>query len=123
MPTPIHVTVGDVVLTATLGDGPAARAFAVLLPLELTLSDYHATEKVSPLPKKLPTQGEPPGHAAVVGDITYYAPWGNLAIFYRPFGYAEGLIHLGRFDGGLAPLLQDAGPRIRIARGRSTTPR
>ena len=115
MPTPIEVTVGDVVLTATLGDGPAARAFAELLPLELTLSDYHATEKVSPLPEKLPTRGEPPGHTAVVGDFTYYAPWGNLAIFYRPFGYAEGLIHLGRFDEDLRSLV-DAGGRVRLAR-------
>jgi hypothetical protein len=30
-----------------------------------------------------------------VGDITYYAPWGNLAIFYRDFGYSPGLVRLG----------------------------
>ena len=36
-----------------------------------------------------------------VGDITYYAPWSNLAIFYRDFGYSTGLIKLGRFDAGI----------------------
>jgi hypothetical protein len=35
------------------------------------------------------------------GDITYYAPWGNLAIFYWDFGYSTGLIKLGRFDAGI----------------------
>ncbi|GAA4730631.1 hypothetical protein GCM10023216_23110 [Isoptericola chiayiensis] len=28
----------------------------------------------------------------------YYAPWGNLAIFYRDFGHAPGLVRLGAFD-------------------------
>lgn len=28
----------------------------------------------------------------------YYAPWGNLAIFYKDFGYASGLVILGKID-------------------------
>jgi len=39
-----------------------------------------------------------------VGEITYYAPWGNLAIFRKDFGYSEGLIRLGKFDGAIALL-------------------
>jgi hypothetical protein len=35
-----------------------------------------------------------------VGDITYYAPWGNLAIFYKDFSYSAGLIKLGTLDSG-----------------------
>ncbi|CQR50596.1 MULTISPECIES: cyclophilin-like fold protein [Haloferax] len=35
-----------------------------------------------------------------VGDITYYAPWGNLAVFYREFGYASGLVKLGHIESG-----------------------
>lgn len=85
-------------LEATLEDSVAARDFAALLPLELTLSDYANTEKVSSLPKKLNTQGAPAGIDPEPGDLTYYAPWGNLAIFYRDFGYATGLIKLGRLD-------------------------
>lgn len=95
---------GGPVIDATLGQGAAARAFARLLPLQLSLSDYAATEKVADLPAKLDTQGEPAGCKAAVGDLTYYAPWGNLALFYRPFGYASGLVHLGRIDGDLGPL-------------------
>jgi len=36
-----------------------------------------------------------------VGDIGYYAPWGNLALYYQDFGYSDGLIKLGRMDSGV----------------------
>jgi hypothetical protein len=40
-------------------------------------------------PRKLSTSGARPGSDPDVGDIAYYAPWGNLALFYRNFGYSE----------------------------------
>lgn len=79
--TRIHVIVGHATLSATLDDTPAGRDFATLLPLELVLSDYHATEKVADLPRKLDTTDAPARYTPKAGDITYYAPWGNLAIF------------------------------------------
>ncbi|MEZ6183470.1 MAG: cyclophilin-like fold protein [Planctomycetota bacterium] len=85
---------------ATLHDTPTARDFAALLPLTLTVTDYAATEKVSDLPRRLTRDGAPPGYAASAGDLTYYAPWGNLAIFTRDFQHAAGLIPLGRIDAG-----------------------
>jgi hypothetical protein len=91
-------------LSATLGDGEAARDFASLLPLVLTLEDYASTEKVAGLPRKLSTTGEPPGTDAAVGDFSYYAPWGNLALFYRPFQYSAGLVRLGRIETGVDAL-------------------
>jgi len=39
-----------------------------------------------------------------VGDIAYYAPWGNVAIFCRDIGYSTGLIKLGRVDAGIETL-------------------
>ena len=80
-------------------DNPTAKDFVSLLPLTLTLTDYAGTEKVSYLPKKLSTQNAPAGYKPFVGDITYYAPWGNLALFYKDFGYSNGLIALGKSDG------------------------
>lgn len=29
------------------------------------------------------------------GDITYYIPWGNLAVFVKPFRESSGLMPLG----------------------------
>jgi hypothetical protein len=71
-----------------------------MLPLTLTLEDYSRTEKISDLPGKLTKEGAPAGAAPSVGDIAYYAPWGNLALFYEDFRYSDGLILLGKLDGG-----------------------
>jgi Uncharacterized conserved protein len=100
-PVRITITAGDIILTATLIDTPAARDFASLLPLSLALEDYASTEKIGYLPRKLTSDGAPGGYDPSVGDLAYYAPWGNLAIFYRDFGYAAGLVRLGKIDGGI----------------------
>ncbi|MET0066002.1 MAG: cyclophilin-like fold protein [Candidatus Thiodiazotropha sp.] len=110
----IHVIVADEILTAKLDDTPSGRDFAALLPLELTLTDYHATEKIADLPRKLDTSQAPPSYTPQAGDITYYAPWGNLAIFYKPFQTASGLVRLGAFNGPIDALLRDDSLRIRI---------
>ena len=96
----ISIKVNDKVFTASMIDSYATTDFINLLPLQLTLEDYAGTEKVSQLPKKLSTDGSPAGSDPSIGDITYYAPWGNLAIFYKDFGYASGLIILGSIDNG-----------------------
>ena len=98
----IRIKFGDNVLTATLIDSKTARDFVSQLPLTLTLEDYASTEKISDLPKRLSTEGAPSGSYPSVGDIAFYAPWGNLAIFYRNAEYANGLIILGKIDGDAA---------------------
>lgn len=100
----IRITLEDRVLTATLVDSQTTQDFISLLPLTLTLEDYAGTEKISDLPRRLSTEGAPSGSDPSVGDITYYAPWGNLAIFYRDFGYASGLVILGELDSGIEAL-------------------
>ena len=97
----IRLTINGQSTTATLEDNPTARDFLSILPLTLTLEDYASTEKIAYPPRKLSTQGAPAGIAPEVGDITYYAPWGNPALFYKDFGYSAGLIRLGRFDAGV----------------------
>jgi hypothetical protein len=100
----INLRFPDKTLTATLYDTPTAGDFAAMLPLTLTLEDYSKTEKISDLPKKLTKEGAPAGATPSVGAIAYYAPWGNLALFYKDFGYSEGLILLGNLDGGAEAL-------------------
>ncbi|MGE4578772.1 MAG: cyclophilin-like fold protein [Desulfuromonadales bacterium] len=102
----IKITAGKTVLTATMMDNATSRDFMSMLPLTLTLKDYAGTEKITDLPRKLSTQGAPSGSDPSVGDITLYAPWGNLAIFYKDFGYASGLIILGKIDSGVDKLCQ-----------------
>ena len=77
--------------------------FVSLLPLTLALEDYASTEKISDLPKRLSTEDAPSDSDPSVGDIAFYAPWGNLAIFYRDAKYTNGLIILGKIDGDAEP--------------------
>ena len=106
----IAIDIQGQTITATLKENSqAVHDFVAQLPLSLTLTDYAATEKIADLPKRLSTQGEPAGTAAQAGDITYYAPWGNLAIFHKPFGHSNGLIKLGRLDSGIE-LMRKSGP-------------
>jgi hypothetical protein len=108
-PMKIRMTIDGTAVTATLADSEAARDLASLLPLTLTLKDYASTEKISDLPRKLSTRGAPAGITPTVGDITYYAPWGNLALFYKDFGYSAGLVKLGTIDSGIE-VLRRPGP-------------
>ncbi|EPB2250566.1 cyclophilin-like fold protein [Citrobacter youngae] len=113
----IEIIVEGETATATLFDTPTGRDFASLLPLSLTLEDYDDIELISNLPSRLSTAQAPDGMTPEAGDITYYAPWGNLAIFARGRTYARSLIPLGKVDSGL-PVLQRHGPfavQIRVA--------
>lgn len=100
----IKVTLGRKEFTATLTDSKTSRDFISLFPLELTLEDYAGTEKIDNLPKRLSTEGAPDGSTPSVGDIAFYAPWGNLAVFYKDFRYSTGLIILGKMDKGIEQL-------------------
>ena len=100
----IRLTINGKAISATLTTNGTAKDFLSLLPMTLTLDDYAATEKIAYLPRKLSTADAPPGSDPSVGDIAYYAPWGNLAIFYRDAAYARGLIPLGRIDSGIEAL-------------------
>ncbi|MFI2780842.1 cyclophilin-like fold protein [Streptomyces sp. ALB3] len=80
---------------ATLHDTPAARDFAALLPLTVELEDFHQTERVGDPPRALDTSGAPGSVTPRAGDLAYYAPWGNLAFFYRDGEHSPGLVLLG----------------------------
>ncbi|MEV0089564.1 cyclophilin-like fold protein [Saccharopolyspora sp. NPDC050642] len=97
----IQVTFDGTTLEAGLDDSRTARDFFAKLPLTLTLTDFHRTEKISVLPAELSTVDAPAGTGARAGDLAYYAPWGNLAVFYRDSGYASGLVKLGHIDSGI----------------------
>lgn len=97
----IRISTATQTAVAELDDNAAARDFLSLLPLKLVLGDYGATEKIADLPGKLSTVGSPAGMKPVTGDLTYYAPWGNLAIFIKDFSHSQGLVKLGRITSGL----------------------
>ena len=107
----IRITINDNVVTATMYDNETSKDFLSKLPLTATLSDYASTEKIFYMPDnyKLSTEGAPSGYDPSAGDITLYAPWGNIAIFYRDYSYSNGLVPMSRIDGDGIKLFQVSG--------------
>jgi hypothetical protein len=109
----ITMTFDGMTMTATLYDNPSARDFYSMLPLELTMEDYGSNEKIAHLPRKLTEKGSGAFGNERPGDLCYFMPWGNLAMFHAAYTF-PGLIRLGRFDDGFEPLLVPGDFPLRI---------
>lgn len=94
----LKITFGETELTATLYDNPTTQDFISMLPITTEVEDYASNEKIFYPERKLSTNQAPNGYKPSTGDITYYAPWGDVAIFYKDFSHSSGLISLGRID-------------------------
>lgn len=70
------------------------------LPMTIGFEDYNGTEKISYLDSELDLSNAPGECTPQAGDLTYYAPWGNLAFFYQDFRNSPQLIPLGRIETG-----------------------
>lgn len=111
----IQIRLDDHVVIGTLDDTEIVRDFITLLPITVELADYATTEKITYLPRKLLTRNTPEGITPEIGDITYYAPWGNIAIFYQKFHYSSGLIRLGKITHGIEHLQFKSAKQVTIA--------
>lgn len=100
----VRLTFAGGELRAIIRDTPAGDDFLAILPLTLTFRDYAGAEKIATPPRRLAIEGEPAGADPALGDLAYYAPWGNLAFFYREGGYASGLVILGTIPSGIETL-------------------
>lgn len=101
----IHLTLEGRVVSATLVDSDAARAFAAMLPLSITLHGLFGREKFGSLPHAVPgamPTAEFRTQACEVGDIVCWSAGPDLAVIHAQDGQAlEGGFHLlGRIDAG-----------------------
>ena len=93
-------------MTATLEDNPVGAGLCFDAAAQISRSRTTGTTKRSAyLPRKLTEEGSGPFNNERPGDLCYFAPWGNLAFFYAGYRWSQGLIRLGRIDGGFDPLL------------------
>lgn len=91
----ILVSAGDAAILYELNDSPAARALYAQLPLTLEVGDYGANEKIFYPPQALDVTGTPAAEGGGPGALAYYAPWGDVVLFYADFRAAGGLYALG----------------------------
>lgn len=114
--TKITIAAGDQQWTAQIEDTPAGREFLAQLPLKLNLKDFGGSEKIADLPRPLTREGAPDAITPKAGDVTFYAPWGNLAIFYRDGHRSPGLIPLGHLERDPAALAAKNPKTVTISR-------
>jgi hypothetical protein len=96
----IQVTANGNITVFRLNDSPAAQALYAQLPLTVEVEDYGGKEKIFYPPQKLDTANTPRAHAKA-GSLSYYAPWGDVVLFYKNFGSASGLYELGEAISGI----------------------
>jgi hypothetical protein len=102
----IRLNVADKVITATLIDSETTRDFISLLPLTLTMNDLFRREKFAHLPRALSNEGKRT-HTYEVGDVAYWSPGPDVAIFYRHDGQEvpePGIIVIGKIESGVEAL-------------------
>lgn len=102
----LRLKVKDAVVTATLIDSETTRDFVSLLPLTLTMNDLFSREKYAHLPRAV-SEGGTRTRAYEVGDVVYWPPGPDLAIFYRHDGQlisGDGVIVIGKVDSGIEAL-------------------
>ena len=107
-------------LTATVARNATARDFVSLLPLTLRMSDLFGREKAGPLPRAL-ARGGRPRHTYSVGDIIYWSPGPDVAVYYRRGGSAipdPGIVLLARLDSGARAFNVPGTVRVKVERLR-----
>jgi hypothetical protein len=112
----LRLTIGSRALTATLLASETSRDFASLLPLTLTMNDLFGREKYGHLPRPLSGGGNR-AHVYEVGQIAYWAPGPDVAIFYRHDGQRipePGIVILGTIDAGVEALAVPGSTKVKI---------
>jgi hypothetical protein len=117
--TDIRITVNDQTFPAQLADNPTGRDLIEQLPMTLRFRDFNRVEKIANLPRPLTMEGVPAGDDPEINDIGYYAPSGDLVLYYGDVGYWNGIVRIGRLNAEDMSLIerQPDGFQLMIDRG------
>lgn len=104
----ISVTCGDMQVVYALNDSPAAQGLLSQLPLTVVVEDFSTNEKVFYPPQELDTSDTPLAEGGA-GTLAYYAPWGDVVLFYDSFSTNGSLYELGEAVSGVENIGQMSG--------------
>ena len=104
----ISVTCGDTQVVYELNDSPAAQSLLSQLPLTVVVEDFSTNEKVFYPPQELDTSDTPLAEGGA-GTLAYYAPWGDVVLFYDSFSANGSLYELGEAVSGAEDISQMTG--------------
>ena len=90
----IKVTDGNYEVVFRLNDSSTAKSLYEQLPLTIEVENYGPNEKIFYPPEKLDTS-DANEDGGPFGSLAYFSPWGNVIMYYSPFGPYPGLYNLG----------------------------
>lgn len=93
----ISVTGNGNTILYELNDSPAAKDLFAQLPLTVEVENFSTNEKIFYPPEKLNTENTPLADAEA-GVLCYYAPWGDVVMFYG--NHDGGIYELGKIISG-----------------------
>ncbi len=82
-----------------LNDSRAAKELYEQLPLTVQVENFSNNEKIFYPKTALNTNGVPKSDGKS-GSLAYYAPWGDVVMFYKAGSSASGLYELGSVVSG-----------------------
>ncbi|MGN1051908.1 MAG: flavodoxin [Candidatus Scatosoma sp.] len=101
-PSRMKMSFNGQMIFVTLADNSATRDLVSRLKagaLTIEFSDYGGSEKIG-YPSPALDVSNANGCDPVVGNLTIYTPWGNLAAFYKDTaGYSDSLVLIGTIEG------------------------
>ena len=106
--TQLSVTWGENQVIYALNDSSAASSLLEQLPLTIEVEDYSTNEKIFYPPQELDTSDTPTA-AGGAGTLAYYAPWGDVVMFYGDYNENSSLFELGQIVSGEELVAQMSG--------------
>lgn len=97
--TRIRIVAGENTIVFELNDSAAAKSLYQQLPLSLDVENFSSNEKIFYPPEKLDVTDTPQA-ASGVGTLAYYAPWGDVVMFYGDYSPNGQLYELGKAVSG-----------------------
>ncbi len=104
----LSVTWDDNQVIYALNDSPAAASLLEQLPLTIEVEDYSTNEKIFYPPQTLDTSDTPTASGGA-GTLAYYAPWGDVVMFYGDYSENPSLFELGQIVSGEELVAQMSG--------------
>lgn len=114
----MRLTANGKAITADLIESETTRDFISLLPLTLTMNGLFGREKFGHLPRAI-SEGGKRTRTYEVGDVIYWSPGRDVAIFYRHDGQSipsPGIIVMGKIVSGVDALNVPRSVKVTIER-------
>ncbi|WP_321448970.1 cyclophilin-like fold protein [uncultured Cohaesibacter sp.] len=91
----VEITSGTNRAIFQLYDTHAAKDFYAQLPLQLPLSNFRNAQWMFYPPQKLRVTDREAYHDGLKGELSYYAPWGDVFMLYEDFYAGDEMHRLG----------------------------